>query len=180
MDYSDRRRSRHATSLTRVCGSNRVPSGVDSLCRCSGTFVSLCVLIDAERAMRGQAFGASGPSCWTDVRCLRAITSTTIRPVPQPKGTVQTSSPRAVRTWTWSGPVRARSHAHDEWHARSPAWLARTPNCRRRAAGTARAKSGPAIPGVAGKGVESSTEAFAPNAGGARAENGHRRAGAAS
>ena len=45
------------------------------LLRCSGTVILLCVLIDAKRAMRGQAFGASGPSCWTDVRCLRAITT---------------------------------------------------------------------------------------------------------
>ena len=105
---------------------------------------------DAERAMRGQAFGASGPSWWTDVRCLRAITSTTIRPVLLPCGAVQTSSPRAVRdrddqagaaalrrrpapsplgAWTSRRvpgrgrglDVCARSHAHDELHARSPA-----------------------------------------------------------
>ena len=55
--------------------------------------VLLCVLIDAKRAMRGQAFGASGPSCWTDVRCLRAITSTTIRPVPLPCGADCTFTP---------------------------------------------------------------------------------------
>ena len=68
------------------------PIGVDSLIRRSGTFI-LCVLIDAKRAMRGQAFGASGPSCWTDVRCLRAITSTTIRPVPLPCGADSTFTP---------------------------------------------------------------------------------------
>ena len=110
--WNTHRRLSHAASLTRVCGSNRVPRMVWTAY--VGAPVPLycsCVLIDAKRAMRGQAFGASGPSCWTDVRCLRAITSTAIRPVPQPRGTVQTSSPRAVRTWTWSGRVRAISCA---------------------------------------------------------------------
>ena len=39
---------------------------MDSLIRCSGTFHT-----DAGRAMRGQAFGASGPSFGTGFRCLR-------------------------------------------------------------------------------------------------------------
>ena len=75
---------------------------------------------DAKRAMRGQAFGASGPSLWTDVRCLRAITSTTIRPALLPCGAGPHRHPSARGPPDGYPDVCARSHAHDKLHARSP------------------------------------------------------------
>ena len=78
--------------------AHRVPNGVDSFLRRSGASLVWCASLvtpDGRCADRlsvppdhhmGQACGASEP-----------IASTTIRPVPQPEGTVQTSSPRVAR-----------------------------------------------------------------------------------
>ena len=67
------RRWSHAASLTRVCGSTRVPTMLwtASLGAPVPLLYVLCVSRDARRAMRGQAFGASEPSHWAGLRCLR-------------------------------------------------------------------------------------------------------------
>ena len=71
--------------------------------------------------MRGQAFGASGPSLWTDVRCLRAITSTTIGPVPLQKRRTGAVTPRRSPHPCASGRPRC-------WPRPSPPIAAQSPS----------------------------------------------------
>ena len=55
--------------------------------------------------MRGQAFGASGPSQWTGLRCLRTGHGRDDQAALLPEGAVQTPSPRAASTTATIRPV---------------------------------------------------------------------------